>query len=150
MYRKILVPVEHSAYDTAILSHVRPLARMCGARVVVMHVADGFAARNLKELGLRESSEIREDREYLERLVGELSAEGIPAECLLAAGDPAREITDAANREGCDLIAMATHGHRFIKDIVYGSVANEVRHMSPVPVLMVRGAAKPDTGPAAS
>ena len=139
MYRRILVPLEHSEYDRAIVDHVRKLAKLCNASVVLIHVADGFAARNVKQLNLRESEEMRLDREYIEHTCQEFGADGIEAESVLAGGDPAREIADAAAREGCDLIAMSTHGHRFIKDIVYGSVANEVRHLSRVPVLLVRG-----------
>ncbi len=139
MYKRILVPLEHSEYDVAIVEHVRQLAKFCGASVVVMHVADGWAARNIHQLHLRESEEMRLDREYLERTCAALNADGIPADCLLAGGDPSKEISAAAAREGCDLIAMSTHGHRFIKDMIYGSVANEVRHRSRVPVLLVRG-----------
>lgn len=139
MYHRILVPLEHSEYDHAIVDHVRRLAAMCRASVVLIHVADGFAARNADQLNLRESEEMRLDREYLERTTALLNADGIETDSLLAGGDPAKEIADAAAREGCDLIAMSTHGHRFIKDIVYGSVANEVRHLSRVPVLLVRG-----------
>ena len=139
MYRRILVPLEHSAYDEAILEHVRKLARLCGASLVLMHVADGWAARNVRHLNLRESEEMQRDREYLERLVGELEAEGFEADAILGGGDPPREIAAAAEREGCDLIAMSTHGHRFIKDLLYGSVAEKVRHRSTIPVLLVRG-----------
>jgi universal stress protein A len=139
MYKRILVPLEHTAYDVAILEHVARLARFCHAEVVLMHVADGFAARNVRQLNLRESEEIRSDREYLEELSTALERDGISADCLLAGGDPAPEITAAAEREGCDLIAMSTHGHRFIQDLVRGSVANEVRHISRIPVLLVRG-----------
>jgi nucleotide-binding universal stress UspA family protein len=139
MYKRILVPLEHSPYDAAIVEHVRMLATYCGASVVLMHVADGFAARNIKQLNLRESEEMRLDREYLEQTCASLEAGGLEAECVLAGGDPSREISDAASRENCDLIAMSTHGHRFIKDMLYGSVANEVRHMSRIPVLLVRG-----------
>jgi nucleotide-binding universal stress UspA family protein len=139
MYKRILVPLEHSSYDTAILAHVRKLAHVSNASVVLMHVADGWAARNVSQLNLRESEEMRLDREYLESTCKSLSADGIEAECLLAGGDPSKEIVEAAAREGCDLIAMSTHGHRFIKDLLYGSVANEVRHISKVPVLLVRG-----------
>jgi len=143
MFRKILLPVEHSAYDVAIVEYVRDLAKSCGASVVVIHVADGFAARNLKELALRESEEMREDREYVEQVAAQLAAAGIPTDCILAGGEPSTEIREAAEREGCDLIAMATHGHRFLKDLIYGSVANEVRHASRVPVLLVLGAPGP-------
>jgi nucleotide-binding universal stress UspA family protein len=138
MYQRILVPLENTPTDAVILEHVRGLAAHCKASVVLIHVADGFVARTYKELGLRESEEMRADMEYLERCAQRLCDEGIDAEPLLAGGDPAAEITAAADREGCDLIAMSTHGHRFLKDILFGSVANEVRHMARVPVLCVR------------
>jgi nucleotide-binding universal stress UspA family protein len=146
MYKRILVPLEHSPYDETILGHVRKLARHCGASLVLIHVADGWAARNVNQLHLRESEEMREDREYLERIADSLDGEGIEAECVLAGGNPGAEIAEAAARERCDLIAMSTHGHRFLQDLLYGSVANEVRHISRVPVLLVRGERRP-SGP---
>ena len=139
MYRKILMPVENSPYDDAIVDHVRELARTCKASVVLIHVADGWAARNVSQLQLRESEEIRNDREYIERLSAQLEADGLDTDAVLASGDPAKEIAEAAVREGCDLIAMATHGHKFIGDIIHGSVSHTVRHTSNVPVLLVRG-----------
>lgn len=139
MYKRILVPVENSPYDVAIIEHVRGLAKLCGASVVLIHVADGWAARNANQLDLRESEEMRQDREYLEQLCANLERGGIDADSVLAGGDPSKEITEAADREKCDLIAMSTHGHRFVKDFLYGSVANEVRHITRVPVLLVRG-----------
>ena len=149
MYRRILVPVENSAYDQAILTHVRELARLCKASVVLIHVADGFVARNAQQLNLRESEEMRLDRNYLERIASDLKRDGVEAESVLAGGDPSREIAAAAEREQCDLIAMSTHGHRFVKDLLYGSVANEVRHISTIPVLLVRGGADADAARAA-
>jgi nucleotide-binding universal stress UspA family protein len=138
MYRRILVPLENSPTDAYIVEHVQKLARHCAASVVLIHVADGWAARNIKQLDLRESEEMKRDREYLERLANQMTQEGVQAEAVLASGDPAREITAAAEREHCDLIAMSTHGHKFLGDLVHGSVANEVRHQSMVPVLLVR------------
>jgi universal stress protein A len=140
MYKRILVPVENSPYDAAILEHVRGLAKLCGASVLLIHVADGWVARNANQLDLRESEEMRTDLAYLESLCGDLERDGIDADSVLAGGDPSREIVEAATREQCDLIAMSTHGHRFVKDVLYGSVANEVRHITRVPVLLVRGA----------
>jgi nucleotide-binding universal stress UspA family protein len=139
MYKHVLVPLENSPYDNAILQHVRTLASMCRARVTLIHVADGFAARNMQSLKLRESEEIRKDRAYLDQCVAELVAASLDADAVLASGEPADEICAAAARESCDLIAMATHGHGFLNDMVRGSVANQVRHRSMVPVLMVRG-----------
>lgn len=139
MYKRILVPVEHSSYDDAILAHVRLVARFAGSSIVIIHVADGWVARNMKQLDLRESEEMRDDRDYIEKLASSLSEEGIPAEAILAGGSPGAEILAAAEREGCDLIAMSTHGHRFLNDLVRGSVANTVRHGASIPVLLVRG-----------
>ncbi len=149
MYERILIPLEHSAADDTILAHVRPLARLCRSELVLIHVADGWAARNQEQLKLRESEEMRADREYIERVCTALSADGLTCEAVLASGDPSAEIAAAAEREGCDLIAMATHGHGFLNDVVRGSVANEVRHRSMVPVLLVRTpmTAKRSTGP---
>ena len=153
MYTRILVPLENSPYDEAILDHVRNLARLCHASIILIHVADGWAARNLRQLDLRESEEMRADREYLTRVAAQLEADGLDADAVLANGDPAREIADAASREHCDLIAMSTHGHRFFSYLIYGSVADGVRHKSDVPVLLVRGSkvqrSTPPSSPAA-
>jgi nucleotide-binding universal stress UspA family protein len=139
MYHRILVPLEHSDYDDAIMAHVRDLAQLCQASVVLIHVADGWAARNQHQLTLRESDEMKRDREYLEMRCDALEAAGLEVECVLAGGDPSSEIAEAAVREECDLIAMSTHGHRGVQDLLRGSVANDVRHRTTVPVLMVRG-----------
>lgn len=141
MYSRILVPLEHSPTDACILAHVRGLSRMCGASLVLMHVADGWAARNIRHLNLRESEEMKSDRAYIEREAAKLEAEGFEADAVLATGDPATEIAAAAEREGCELIAMSTHGHKFLSDLFRGSVANEVRHQTMIPVLLVRAGA---------
>jgi nucleotide-binding universal stress UspA family protein len=146
VYKRILIPLEHTRYDEAILGHVRELARLCGSSLILIHVADGWAARNINQLGLRESEEMQADRAYLERTAAELEEEGFEVDALLASGDPAREITAAAEREGCDLIAMSTHGHRFLSDLLYGSVADSVRHRCTIPVLLVRGSKSGGTG----
>jgi nucleotide-binding universal stress UspA family protein len=144
MFKRILVPLEHTATDETILEYVRPMARASHAALVLIHVADGWVARNIRQLDLRESEEMKEDRVYLERVCAQLQAEGLVCEAVFAAGEPAREIAEAASREHCDLIAMATHGHRGLNDVVRGSVASELRHITMVPVLMVRAAkAKP-------
>ncbi len=141
MFGRILVPLENSPADDTIVGYVRALARLCGSPppvLLLIHVADGWAARNIRQLNLRESEEMRQDRAYLERRCVELRSEGYDADAVLAAGDPAAEIAEAAEREHCDLIAMATHGHRGLNDMVRGSVASELRHKTLVPILMVR------------
>ncbi len=138
MYKRILVPLEHSPADQTILRHVTDLAKLSGAEVILMHVADGWAARNMEQLNLKESEEMKEDRAYLEQVSQELRAAGLEVDAVLAAGDPAKEIATAAEREQVDLIALATHGHRLLEDVVRGSTATELRHRTKVPILMVR------------
>ena len=148
MYRRILVAVEHSRADQTILDHVEPLARLTGAELLLVHVADGWAARNFDQLKLRESEEMKTDREYLEKVKADLQARGFAVETRLAMGDPATELIKVSEEQGVDLIAMSTHGHGFLNDLVRGSVANEVRHATRIPVLLVRGqAARRDVRP---
>jgi len=138
MYKRILVPLENGKADAAILRHVTELAKQLGSEVLLLHVADGWAARNMEQLKLRESQEMKEDRAYLERMAEELRISGLKVEALLAAGDPAKEIAAAAEREQVDLIAMATHGHSLLGDVVHGTTATALRHVSRIPILMVR------------
>lgn len=138
MYKRILVPLENGPADKVILQHVTGLAKMLGAEVLLLHVSDGWAARNIETLNLRESQEIKEDRAYLERVSQELRQAGVNVDAVLAAGDPAKEIAAAAEREKVDLIAMATHGHSLLSDVVHGTTATALRHVSRIPILMVR------------
>lgn len=138
MYQRILVPIENSAADQTILDHIKPFARMTGAQLLLVHVADGFVARNYDQLQLAESEEMRQDRAYLEKRQRELIDEGFTCETVLALGQPASEIVKLADARNVDLIAMAAHGHRLIGDIFRGSTINEVRHRTAVPLLVVR------------
>ena len=138
MYRKILVALENSRTDEAILAHIEPLARLMGSELVLVHVADGWVARNLNQLNLAESQEMRDDRVYLERVRTRFVDGGIPAQAVLLAGEPADAIVRLAQETGADLIAMSTHGHRFLGDLIYGSTASRVRHTVQIPVLLLR------------
>ena len=137
MYAKILVALENTDADEAILSHVRELAALHESEVVLVHVADGFAARYQDALNLEDSAEIREDRAYLERTREALAAAGLAVRMLLEAGDPAARLVAVAEAERCDLIAMATHRHGVVQDVLRGSVAYSVRHRTQIPVLLV-------------
>jgi nucleotide-binding universal stress UspA family protein len=138
MYKRILVALENSRSDEALLPHVSALAKLLGSELLLVHVADGFAARNYEQLQLAESQEMKDDRAYLETAAEKLRAEGLSAITFLAMGDPAKQILQTAEDRQCDLIAMTTHGHRLLGDIVYGSTINEVRHKARMPVLLVR------------
>jgi nucleotide-binding universal stress UspA family protein len=138
MYRRILVAIENSPADGTILTHVSELARLTGAELLLVHVADGWAARNFDQLKLRESEEMKADREYLERVRAELQARGFTVDTRLAMGDPATELIKVSEEQGVDLIAMSTHGHRLIGDLLHGATADRVRHLVKVPVLLLR------------
>ncbi len=138
VYHHILIPLENSPADQVILDHIKPLARMTGAKLLLMHVADGWVARNYQRLNLAESEEMQQDRSYLEARAAELRAEGFTVDHLLALGEPADEMIKVAESHNVDLIAMSTHGHRFISDLLYGSTADKVRHLVDVPVLLLK------------
>jgi universal stress protein A len=138
MYKRILVAIEHSAADSTILSHVSELARLTGAELLLVHVADGWAARNFDQLKLRESEEMVADRAYLEQLKADLTTRGLTVRTQLAMGDPATELIRAVEEQQVDLLAMSTHGHRFIADVLHGATADRVRHMVKVPVLLLK------------
>ena len=138
MYKTILVPVENRETDQTILKHIRPLARLANSKLMLVHVADGWVARNYENFKLRESEEMKEDRAYLANLERELRAEGFEVTSVLAMGEPAEEIIKLARSQPVELIAMSTHGHRFISDLLYGSTADKVRHQVDVPVLLLK------------
>ena len=138
MYKRILVAVEHSPADRTIVTHVTALAKLTGAELLLVHVADGFAARNFDRLKLRESEEMKDDRAYLESLRADLAAQGLKVSTHLALGDPAQELIRAADDGNVDLIAMSTHGHRFLSDVIHGATADRVRHLVKIPVLLLR------------
>ena len=140
MYKKILVALENGRADQSLLPHVTQLAKLLGSHLLLVHVADGWVARTYDQLKLAESEEMRSDQRYLEQTAEQLRRDGISVSVHLALGDPPREIVKVADAEQCDLIAMTTHGHRLIGDLLFGSTIHEVRHQTTVPVLLVRAA----------
>jgi nucleotide-binding universal stress UspA family protein len=138
VYQHILIPLENSPADETILTHIKPLARMSRAKLLLVHVADGWVARNFNQLQLAESEEMKQDRAYLEKRSRELTSEGFSCDAVLALGEPSDEIIKLAREKDVDLIAMTTHGHRLISDILYGATADKVRHEVDVPVLLLK------------
>jgi nucleotide-binding universal stress UspA family protein len=136
MYKSILVTLDATKTDRAIIDHVKQLARLTGGHVVLLHVATGWAARTFGPDAV--SPEIQEDTAYLETVRGEMAAEGIQVEAQLAYGEPAPEIVRWVREKGCDLVAMSTHGHRFLGDLFFGVTANRVQHSVNVPVLLLK------------
>lgn len=139
MYEKILVALDNSPADQNLLAHITALAKCHRSHLLLMHVADGWAARYYDELLLKESEEMVKDREYLEETAKALIEKGLDVNIHLALGEPSQEILQVAEKEHCDLIAMSSHGHRFLADLFLGSTIEEVRHQSSIPILVVKG-----------
>jgi nucleotide-binding universal stress UspA family protein len=138
MFKKILVALDHSKADSFLLPRVKELARLTGAEILLLHVSTGWAAQWQDNLNLSDSREIKEDREFLETIGEELRREKFTVVERHARGEPARAILSTAEAEHCDLIAMATHGHRLISDLIHGTTITKVRHESPVPLFLVK------------
>ena len=136
MYDTILVTLDGTPSDRAIIEHVKQLAKLAGSRLVLLHVADGWAARTYGPDAV--SPEIAEDTAYLQNARAEFQSAGISADAELAYGDPANEIVKWIEQKGCDLVAMSTHGHRFLADVFLGTTASRVQHRISVPVLLLR------------
>ncbi|MGN6368598.1 MAG: universal stress protein [Phycisphaerae bacterium] len=136
MYEKILVTLDATPTDRAIIEHIKQLAKLCGSRVVLLHVADGWAARKFGAEAV--SAEVREDNAYLKKVREEFEGAGIAVEAELAYGEPRKEIVKWVEEKGCSLIAMSTHGHKFLGDLFLGTTASHVQHRVAVPVLLLR------------
>jgi nucleotide-binding universal stress UspA family protein len=136
MYDTILVTLDGTPTDRAIIEHVKQLAKLAHSRLVLLHVADGWAARTYGRDAV--SREITEDTAYLETVRAEFESAGIPAQAELAYGEPASEIIKWVQQKGCDLVAMSTHGHRFLADVFLGTTATRVQHKISAPVLLLR------------
>jgi nucleotide-binding universal stress UspA family protein len=143
VYKKICIPLDNSVTDQTIIDHIISLAAFTKSELVLVHVADGFAARLQDQLNLEDSDEIKKDQIYLNQIKDELSAKGLKVKAVLVPGkEPADAILKLVEEEHCDLIAMSTHGHRFLKDVILGSVADNLRHLTDVPILMIRSSLK--------
>jgi nucleotide-binding universal stress UspA family protein len=136
MYSTILMTLEGTPTDRPIIEHVKQLAVLAGSRVVLLHVADGWAARTYGPDAV--SPEIAADTAYLQQVRTEFELLNIPIETELAYGDPVKQIVMWVENKGCDLVAMSTHGHRFLADIFLGTTASRVQHQISVPVLLLR------------
>jgi len=143
MYKKIVIPLDNSSTDETILVHIRQLAQLTKAQLILVHVADGFAARLQDQLNLADSQEVKKDQIYLDQVCSNLQKEGFDAKNILVQGkEPVEGILSVVEDQGCDLIAMATHGHQFIEDMILGSVADHLRHRTGLPILMIRSSLK--------
>jgi manganese transport protein len=138
MYNKILVALDNSPVDQSLIPHVAELAKIHHAKLLLVHVAEGWGARHYGDLLLKESEEMKEVKKYLEDAAQSLRAQGLTVSTVLVLGEPSQEILNISEAEKCDLIAMTSHGHRFLADLFLGSAIEEVRHRSSIPLLVVK------------
>lgn len=138
MYKKILVALENSQTDETLIGHISQLAKFHQSQLLLIHVAEGWAARHYDDLVLKKSEEMVKDQEYLDQMVQRLKKEGLTVNATLARGEPSEEILKIAEKEHCDLIAMTSHGHRFFADLLFGTTIEEVMHETSIPLLIVK------------
>ena len=136
MYKTILVTLDCTKTDRAIINHIKPLAKLLRSRVVLLHVATGVPAQYHRSDAM--GKEMEESKDYLSKVRDEFVGDGVTAEAEIAFGDPAKEIIKWVQKKGCDLVAMSTHGHQFVADLVLGTTAIKVQHSISVPVLLLR------------
>ena len=136
-YKVILLPLDHSDLDATALAHASALARQHGAKLLLLHAEEGVTSQVYGELS--ETAEVEEGTLYLTRVVAKLAEQGIQAEIKIVHREsPRQAIVEAAKIFKPDLIIMGAHGHSGIKDVIFGSTINAVRHEVAAPVLIVR------------
>ena len=136
MYPIILMTLDRSSADRGIIEHIKKLAKAMNSKVVLFHVATGVPAQMHGPDAT--GREITDANAYLAKIHAEFESLQIPVEQVLAFGDPVTQIIQWTQGNPCDLIAMGTHGHRMIADLLLGATASRVQHSVLVPVLMLR------------
>jgi len=136
-YSNILVPLDHSDADHEALGNALALARMHDSRIILLHVEEGVTSQMFGSLS--STAEIAEGQDYLTHIVSSLRQQNVSVEIVVRHGkNPAEEIARAVEDLQPDLVIMASHGHRGLKDLIFGTTINDVRHRVKVPLLIVR------------
>ena len=136
MYDTILVTLDGTPTDRAIIEHVKQLAKLAHSRLVLLHVADGWAARTYGPDAV--SPEIAEDTAYLEKVRAEFQSMGIPAEAELAYGEPDKEIIKWVRAEG---LRPGGHEHAWTS-LPRRHISRHHSHSSPAQYQRARSAAQ--------
>ena len=146
MYKKVLVPLDGSDFAECTLSHVESLVKDGSAgEITLLNIVNvdipWFGVDDNKPFDINELRKplFAASNKYLAKKSSQLSSKGIKVNTkALEANRPAYTIMDYAQKNGIDLIVMATHGHTGFKNLMLGSVAFSVLHESHVPVLLIR------------
>jgi manganese transport protein len=136
VYRTILVPLDHSDRDRAAVAHAAAMARLHGATIHILHVEEGATSQLYGQDA--STAEVASGERYFHNIVESLRRDGYSAELMVAHGrNPRAEIIRVANQLKPDLVVMGAHGHTGIKDVMFGTTINGVRHKVNAPVLVV-------------
>jgi manganese transport protein len=136
-YHRILVPLDQTDLDRRAISHAAALAKMHHARLYLLHVEEGVTSQVYGPLS--STAEVEAGAQYLERIAATLRADGVEVETAVAhSPKPTREIVRYAREVQPDLVIMGAHGHRRLKDLIFGNTIDPVRHQLRVPLLIVR------------
>ena len=131
IYSKILLTIDCSDADDPIVEHVSALAQQNNAQVVLMHVIHAHTID--QDRALRDKASIA-----MENCLATMHAKGIEVQSIIKNGEPEKEILREIETGSYDLVAMATHGHTFIGDILFGSVSDSLKHTINIPLLLLK------------
>ncbi len=137
VYQRILVPLDHTGLDRLALSHAAAMAKLYGARLFLLHVEEGVTSQIYGPQA--STAEVEAGEEYLDRIAQTLRNQGIAVEtAVFHSSSPKREIVRYARQIHPDLVIMGAHGHGGLKDLIFGTTIDPVRHDLELPMLIVR------------
>ena len=141
-YRRLLVPLDHSELDRYAVSHAAAIARLHNAKICLLHVEEGVISQLYGDVAA--TTEVEAGRTYLDQISDGLRSQGVEVECVVAhSASPVEEIIRVVRQFQPDLLVMGAHGHAKLKDLIFGTTIDPVRHAIGVPILIVREPAKP-------
>jgi manganese transport protein len=136
-YQRILLTLDHTALDRLAVAHAAAMARLYGAKLYVLHVEEDVTSQVYGKDS--STAEVEAGEEYLERIAQSLRDQGIAVETAIShSGSPGKAIVRYAQEIHPDLVIMGAHGHGGLKDLIFGTTINPVRHALAAPMLIVR------------
>ncbi len=136
-YSRILVTLDHSAIDRETIGHAAAMARQHNAKLFLLHVEEGVTSQVYGELA--STSEVKAGQHYLDQIAETLRSQSVDVEATVVhSSKPRRAIVAYAQQVRPDLLIMGAHGHKGLKDLIFGTTINAVRHDLDVPLLIVR------------
>ena len=135
MYDNILLLLDCSDYDDAVLEHIKNLAKIHKSHVHLYHAVHAHTIDQQRAL-------LKKTENCLIQAKSMLEAEGIETDSSYSEGEPEEEVLKKINENKWDLIALATHGHKFFGDAIFGSISDKIKHYTDIPILLIKGRKK--------